>query len=395
MMDKTPRSPVLLGVVSTLCTLYMPACLGDDDVATAGEVALTEATTDEDDDSTTDNQGTEGIETSTAGSTTQGEGEGDATAGESHCDADPECGPDETVDNCPEQCSVCGDGVVSGDEDCDNGTNESATHYYYKPSSAACAPGCRHVDWCGDGIVNGPEPCDDAHKQTSGCEIDCSIPRCGDSLVNPKHGEACDDANNEDGDGCTADCTGVERRVFISRLRVGSDFNFNSDNPDKLSGITLADFRCNIFATKAKLPGTYKAWLSDSETSPKERFDTSFTGVYRLARGGPIVARGWDDLTDGSIAVPIDLDAYGNLANLQDEWDLENPFNGGLVWSNTAADGTRESDSHCEDWTSKAALATTALGLIGAVDESWSTVIDGQSCAGEARFYCFEDPTSE
>lgn len=392
MMDTTPRSLILLGLLG----LSMPACVGDDDVATVGEVALTEATTDEDDDSTTDPFGTEGIETSTAGSASHGEGEADADAtGASLCDDDPACGPDETVDNCPEQCSVCGDGVVSGDEDCDNGTNESATHYYYKPSSAACAPGCRHVDWCGDGIVNGPEPCDDGHKQTSGCEIDCSIPRCGDSLVNPKHGEACDDANNEDGDGCTADCTGVERRVFISRYPFASDFGPGWKNPDELKGIALADHRCNNLAAKAKLPGTYKAWLSDSETSPKDRFDTSFTGVYRLARGGPIVANGWDDLTDGSLAYPIVQDAYGNLADLQAEDMDELPFEGRLAWSNTAADGTRASDFHCDDWTSQAALTLTELGLIGAVDEAWSTVIDGQSCAGTARIYCFEDPTSE
>jgi len=390
MMDTTPRSLVLLTFLG-----LSPACLGDDDVATAGEVALTEATTGEDDGSTSETPpGTEGIETSTAGSTTQGEGEGDAT-GASHCDDDPECGPDETVDNCPEQCSVCGDGIVSGDEDCDNGTNESALHYYYKPSSAACAPGCRSVDWCGDGIVNGPEPCDDGHKQTTGCEVDCSIPRCGDSLVNPAKGEACDDANNEDGDGCTADCSAAERRVFISRLAFRSDFNPSAKDPDGLIGITLADYRCNRFAAKAKLPGTYKAWLSDSKTSPKDRFDTSFTGVYRLARGGPIVAHGWDDLTDGTLVVPITLDAYGNLADLQEEELEDLPFAGGLVWSNTAADGTRDSDSHCDDWTSTAALTTTSLGLIGAIDEAWSTVIDGQSCAGAARFYCFEDPDSE
>ena len=45
---------------------------------------------------------------------------------------------------------------------------------------------------------------------------------------------------------------------------------------------SLADFRCQALATKAGLPGTYKAWLSTDTESPSTHFNTTFTGLYRL-----------------------------------------------------------------------------------------------------------------
>src|SRR4051812_14894290 len=38
------------------------------------------------------------------------------------CDNDPACGPNESVDSCPAQCSECGDGKQTADEPCDNGS---------------------------------------------------------------------------------------------------------------------------------------------------------------------------------------------------------------------------------------------------------------------------------
>lgn len=37
------------------------------------------------------------------------------------------------------------------------------------------------------------------------CRADCTLPRCGDGIVDPS--EACDDGNTQGGDGCGADCT--------------------------------------------------------------------------------------------------------------------------------------------------------------------------------------------
>ncbi|HEY0134946.1 MAG TPA: DUF4215 domain-containing protein, partial [Nannocystis sp.] len=161
------------------------------------------------------------------------------------CDDDPACGPDE-ANTCPAQCSICGDGLVSGDEACDhgpdnqtywlttpppdacsdtcttqvqwcgdatvdaselcdNGTNLDPAYSIAPPPATACAPGCVLPGHCGDAILNGPELCDDA-AQTPTCELSCLPPTCGDGAHNPLAGEACDDANTLDGDGCSADC---------------------------------------------------------------------------------------------------------------------------------------------------------------------------------------------
>jgi cysteine-rich repeat protein len=43
-----------------------------------------------------------------------------------------------------------------------------------------------------------------ANDAPSACRLDCTVPRCGDGILDG--GETCDDGNNVDGDGCNADC---------------------------------------------------------------------------------------------------------------------------------------------------------------------------------------------
>lgn len=58
---------------------------------------------------------------------------------------------------------------------------------------------------CGNGVVDGGEQCDDAGESLA-CDEDCSLPSCGDGLVNVTTGEECDDANVTLGDGCDINC---------------------------------------------------------------------------------------------------------------------------------------------------------------------------------------------
>ncbi len=71
---------------------------------------------------------------------------------------------------------LCTDGKLDGDEtevDC----------------GGSCAP-C--VGVCGNGIVEGTEQCDDGHE-TATCDSDCTFAMCGDGVVNMTAGEECDD----------------------------------------------------------------------------------------------------------------------------------------------------------------------------------------------------------
>lgn len=124
----------------------------------------------------------------------------------------------------------CGDGVVNGPEECDDGANNGAG----KPCNGKClynvcgdgelgpgeacdegmnnGPGstCNalcQVNVCGDGDLGPGEECDDgmANGPGSACNALCHLNVCGDGDQGPA--EACDDGNDVELDGCESDCT--------------------------------------------------------------------------------------------------------------------------------------------------------------------------------------------
>jgi len=149
--------------------------------------------------------------------------------------------------------AVCGDGVLEGDEECDDGNTAR-----WDGCDEDCTLGedcdngvdddgdgmvdLEDVDcfdfpepsFCGDGILDEGEECDDGNTEHGdGCAVDCTLCEecdngvdddgdgltdledpecafwpeeyCGDGNLNP--GEECDDGNHISGDGCNADCT--------------------------------------------------------------------------------------------------------------------------------------------------------------------------------------------
>lgn len=105
----------------------------------------------------------------------------------------------------------CGDGIVAGDERCDDGEDNGSGYGF---CTDTCEPGPR----CGDAEENGEEQCDNGVnldgylRESTGdaCAPGCVLPpRCGDSAVNASFGEQCDDGEDNDGryDGCNDDCT--------------------------------------------------------------------------------------------------------------------------------------------------------------------------------------------
>lgn len=132
----------------------------------------------------------------------------------------PVCGdgiktPDEACDDgvndgsygsCTDDCQwgpYCGDGNVDeGYEECDDGVNLSPYE--------GCAPGCVEGAYCGDGEVDSlfGEQCDDGVNDGGygECAEGCVLgPRCGDGHLDVGY-EQCDDGNNVNGDGCDVTC---------------------------------------------------------------------------------------------------------------------------------------------------------------------------------------------
>jgi cysteine-rich repeat protein len=121
---------------------------------------------------------------------------------------DDECRDSERVSIDCLQGSVCGDSVLEGAEQCDDGNTVSGD---------GCQADCTLPAACGNGTLNAGEACDpglsgtecigcvDPAEQT--CGSDCTIvPECGNNIV--EAGEACDDGVAGSA-ACTSTCTAV------------------------------------------------------------------------------------------------------------------------------------------------------------------------------------------
>ncbi len=225
---------------------------------------------------------------STTGSTTDDTAtDTDTDTSPPPCDDDPACGPNETVETCPEQCNQCGDGVIYGDEACDNGTNDDAAYSPEKPPGEPCAPGCVDVAFCGDGTTNAPdETCDESGAQTPTCEANCQLPSCGDGTINAAAGEVCDDSNNVDGDGCTADCKAIERKVFVTSTQFKGDLGGALNNPDNLKASDGSSRRTMVDSMLARSLPTRRPHLQIMVKDPSSgsRISPSSTAALRTVR---------------------------------------------------------------------------------------------------------------
>jgi hypothetical protein len=136
-------------------------------------------------------------------------------------------------------------------------------------------------------------------------------------------------------------------------------------------GLTAADAFCQGRAQAAGLPGSYKAWLADANGSPATRM-THHVGNYQLVTGA-VVAQGWNDLTDGTLAAKIDRTEGGvqlggvgcNAPSPTCNFICE----GGEVWSNVDGAGNRRNVADCTGWTTS---GTATAGNDGKTDMTWT-----------------------
>ncbi|MCA9612852.1 MAG: hypothetical protein KC586_08880 [Myxococcales bacterium] len=226
-------------------------------------------------------------------------------------------------------------------------------------------------------------PCD-ATDECTGASAGCPIryytgpqDACGPYLCRGA-GTACPTSCTTDADcGGTTFCfentctTG--KRLFVTNQFFTANFG----------NLGVADMRCQAAAEAAGLPGTFKAWLSDSEVSMAARSTHATVPYYTLGTTERrVLARDWADLIDGITLAPVYTET-GAIA----------PGASGRTWTATDADGTGRGPS-CNDWTSTSSGVTattgyaTAAGRVGVAN--WSTYGSPVACNNSFRLYCLE-----
>ena len=95
----------------------------------------------------------------------------------------------------------CGDGIVEGDEGCDEGNANG--------DNAACSSACVPASCGDDRLWEGQEDCDNGEDNTDNgeCTTNCTLARCGDGLVWAGVEECDEGKNNADAATCTTACT--------------------------------------------------------------------------------------------------------------------------------------------------------------------------------------------
>ena len=178
-----------------------------------------------------------------------------------------------------------------------------------------------------------------------------------------------------------ADCTTGAMCVGGACIVGRWAFTTSSARNGNLGGLAGADALCQGLASAAGLPGTYRAWLSDSTGSPSTRFTRStIPWVMPVgSTGGVILANDWADLTDGSIDARFGMTEAG----------VSVPDN--IPFTNTTGSGTEWNGNDCGDWTSALAGSSGAYGNTGFTTEGvWTQSGSGGACNVLHRYYCFQ-----
>lgn len=110
-----------------------------------------------------------------------------------------------------------------------------------------------------------------------------------------------------------------------------------------LGGVSGADSKCQARANAAGLDGTYRAWItgSNSDLSPTNRFERNdyLDSLPYYLVNGERVANNWAGLSS-TLQHSINVDERGRGTG------------GGRVWTNTWRSGSRRGNYHCIDWSS-------------------------------------------
>ncbi|MGZ3421408.1 MAG: hypothetical protein ACXVEE_26265 [Polyangiales bacterium] len=212
----------------------------------------------------------------------------------------------------------------------------------------------------------------------------------GDSTASDSSASDSSSSDSTSTDSTDADASGdgpidVAVDVALPAKRV---FITSATYDGALGGVAGANANCQSLAGAAGLSGTFKAWISDSTSSPSTSF-VHYAGDYAL-KDGTVIAHGWSDLTDGTLLHGIDQTETGG-----------SPPSGSPVcgdstkliaaYTGTSADGT-SNGWNCNGWTSIDMSYGASWGSPTETTNLWSTSCTSvtAACGKSASLYCFE-----
>jgi hypothetical protein len=199
----------------------------------------------------------------------------------------------------------------------------------------------------------------------------------GNIICSSDQQQDCGDLTCEGFENCIScptdcgDCSATSKKVFVT----SGIYNGN------LGGVSGADAKCNALAVDANLTGIYKAWISDSTTSPASSFVKHDGHYVMVDSGATVVAENWADLTNGTLDNAINIDEHGVGLG----FDVIKP-----TWSATDIAGSYVTGSGtCNGWRSPAAEDVGETGSAGLPSQLWTSGTQ-RDCNEFNRLYCFE-----
>jgi hypothetical protein len=214
------------------------------------------------------------------------------------------------------------------------------------------------------------------------------IYQCSDGIDNDVDGRI-----DLDDPGCWADIDDDETDMPIPAFEDQIVFITSETYTGNLGGVLGADAKCQTLAGQAGLPGLYLAWISDynANNEPAARFNKYFLRRYVLADGVTVVADDWDDLTDGYLHYPINMDE--NRFFVSDHRTFTN-----VNWDGTVRNFSVE-PSDCQGWTSeedwlsveyRASGGSAVYGPDVGLGKGWWSNYWSGSCSNSLRLYCVQ-----
>jgi cysteine-rich repeat protein len=156
----------------------------------------------------------------------------------------------------------CGDSIIQGGEECDDGNTVTENCTYGQTTCDVCASDCKNREgntfYCSDSVVSDQEICDDGNNINETacdygtancifCKSDCSAnltltgQYCGDNILNLTNNEECDDGNNITSDGCNELCQ--NETVFALKVHL---FDYAKNLVTSIKNIGYAIFETTV-----------------------------------------------------------------------------------------------------------------------------------------------------